>query len=56
MVNFLSLFIFSLNIKGRGVCDYFGVDPNDIDILMGTFTKSYGASGNLIFRLSSLTI
>ena len=24
---------------GRGVCEYTGVDPNDIDILMGTFTK-----------------
>ncbi|WVQ93496.1 hypothetical protein IAU59_000570 [Kwoniella sp. CBS 9459] len=33
---------------GRGVCDYFGVDPREIDILMGTFTKSFGAAGGYI--------
>ncbi|KAH3901825.1 probable Serine palmitoyltransferase 2 [Saccharomycodes ludwigii] len=33
---------------GRGVCDYFGVDPNDVDILMGTLTKSFGAAGGYI--------
>ncbi|CCH58660.1 hypothetical protein TBLA_0A08710 [Henningerozyma blattae CBS 6284] len=33
---------------GRGVCDVFGVDPNEIDILMGTFTKSFGAAGGYI--------
>jgi serine palmitoyltransferase len=35
----------ALGPNGRGVCDYFGVDPRCIDILMGTFTKSFGASG-----------
>lgn len=34
--------------KGRGIIDYFGVDPNDIDILMGTFTKSFGSAGGYI--------
>ncbi|EMC97986.1 hypothetical protein BAUCODRAFT_66436 [Baudoinia panamericana UAMH 10762] len=34
--------------RGRGVCDYFGIDPNEIDILMGTFTKSFGANGGYI--------
>ncbi|KAG0268170.1 serine palmitoyltransferase component [Actinomortierella ambigua] len=34
--------------RGRGVCDYFGVDPKEIDILMGTFTKSFGAAGGYI--------
>ncbi|TFK89332.1 serine palmitoyltransferase 2 [Polyporus arcularius HHB13444] len=33
---------------GRGVTDYFGVDPNSVDILMGTFTKSFGAAGGYI--------
>ncbi|XP_062912213.1 serine palmitoyltransferase 3 isoform X1 [Mobula hypostoma] len=33
---------------GRGVVEYFGVDPRDIDVLMGTFTKSFGASGGYI--------
>jgi serine palmitoyltransferase len=35
----------ALGPNGRGVCDYFGVDPRCVDILMGTFTKSFGASG-----------
>ena len=33
---------------GKGVVDYFGLDPNDIDIMMGTFTKSFGAAGGYI--------
>lgn len=33
---------------GRGVCEYLGVDFNEIDLLMGTFTKSFGASGGYI--------
>ncbi|KAL9587439.1 MAG: hypothetical protein Q9212_000255 [Teloschistes hypoglaucus] len=38
----------ALGPKGRGVCDYFGVDPSDVDILMGTLTKSFGANGGYI--------
>eukprot|EP00095_Tigriopus_kingsejongensis_P001395 maker-scaffold205_size259573-snap-gene-1.42 protein:Tk01395 transcript:maker-scaffold205_size259573-snap-gene-1.42-mRNA-1 annotation:"serine palmitoyltransferase 2" len=34
--------------NGRGVVDYFGLDPKDIDILMGTFTKSFGSVGGYI--------
>ena len=34
--------------NGRGVTDYFGADPADIDIMMGTFTKSFGAAGGYI--------
>jgi serine palmitoyltransferase len=30
------------------VCDYFGIDPRRVDILMGTFTKSFGAAGGYI--------
>jgi len=33
---------------GRGVVDYFGIDPKDVDIMMGTFTKSFGAAGGYI--------
>eukprot|EP00475_Leptophrys_vorax_P045658 TRINITY_DN9563_c0_g1_i1.p1 TRINITY_DN9563_c0_g1~~TRINITY_DN9563_c0_g1_i1.p1 ORF type:complete len:501 (-),score=113.30 TRINITY_DN9563_c0_g1_i1:66-1499(-) len=33
---------------GRGVCEYRGVNPEDVDILMGTFTKSFGAVGGYI--------
>ncbi|XP_039769114.1 serine palmitoyltransferase 3 isoform X1 [Ornithorhynchus anatinus] len=33
---------------GRGVVEYFGMDPRDVDVLMGTFTKSFGAAGGYI--------
>ncbi|PQE15673.1 serine palmitoyltransferase 2 protein [Rutstroemia sp. NJR-2017a BBW] len=38
----------ALGPRGRGVCDYFGIDPAEIDILMGTLTKSFGANGGYI--------
>jgi serine palmitoyltransferase len=38
----------ALGPKGRGVCDFFGIDPAEIDILMGTLTKSFGANGGYI--------
>jgi serine palmitoyltransferase len=38
----------ALGPRGRGVCDYFGIDPSNIDILMGTLTKSFGAAGGYI--------
>ena len=33
---------------GRGVVDYWGCNPKDVDILMGTFTKSFGSAGGLV--------
>ncbi|GBB94875.1 hypothetical protein RclHR1_02430016 [Rhizophagus clarus] len=38
----------ALGPRGRGVCDYYGIDPNEVDILMGTLTKSFGAAGGYI--------
>lgn len=38
----------ALGPQGRGVCDYFGVDPAEVDILMGTLTKSFGANGGYV--------
>lgn len=38
----------ALGPGGRGVVDYFGLDPKDVDIMMGTFTKSFGAAGGYI--------
>lgn len=38
----------ALGPNGKGVVDYFGLDPNDVDIMMGTFTKSFGAAGGYI--------
>jgi serine palmitoyltransferase len=34
--------------SGRGICDYFGIDYNNIDILMGSFAKSFGSAGGYI--------
>jgi len=33
---------------GRGACEFNGVNPRDVDILMGTFTKSFGAIGGYV--------
>jgi len=33
---------------GRGTIEYFGLKPDDVDILMGTFTKSFGGVGGFI--------
>jgi len=33
---------------GRGIIEYFDCDPKDVDLLMGTFTKSFGAAGGYI--------
>ncbi|KAM4723925.1 serine palmitoyltransferase 2-like [Anableps anableps] len=38
----------ALGPRGRGVVDYFGLDPRDVDVMMGTFTKSFGAAGGYI--------
>jgi serine palmitoyltransferase len=38
----------ALGERGRGVCEFTGVDPQDVDILMGTFTKSFGAVGGYV--------
>ncbi|EEQ32375.1 serine palmitoyltransferase 2 [Microsporum canis CBS 113480] len=34
--------------RGRGICDFFGIDTKHVDILMGTLTKSFGANGGYI--------
>lgn len=38
----------ALGPRGRGVVDYFGLDTCDVDVMMGTFTKSFGAAGGYI--------
>ncbi|PSR72139.1 hypothetical protein PHLCEN_2v11987 [Hermanssonia centrifuga] len=38
----------ALGPHGRGITDYYGINPRSIDILMGTFTKSFGAAGGYI--------
>ncbi|KAG1047617.1 hypothetical protein G6F43_009942 [Rhizopus delemar] len=38
----------ALGEHGGGVCDFYGINPKHVDILMGTFTKSFGAAGGYI--------
>lgn len=38
----------ALGATGRGVCEAQGVDPADVDVMMGTFTKSFGSCGGYI--------
>jgi len=38
----------ALGEHGRGVVDYWGCNPKDVDVLMGTFTKSFGSAGGYI--------
>ncbi|XP_045534668.1 serine palmitoyltransferase 2 isoform X1 [Papilio machaon] len=38
----------ALGAHARGVTDHCGVLPADVDVLMGTFTKSFGAAGGYI--------
>jgi serine palmitoyltransferase len=38
----------ALGKSGKGICDYFNVNPDDVDILMGTFTKSFGSVGGYV--------
>lgn len=39
---------------GRGITEHLGVDRADIDIMMGTFTKSFGSCGGYIAGKSGL--
>ncbi|GAA5799717.1 serine palmitoyltransferase component [Helicostylum pulchrum] len=38
----------ALGENGGGVCDFYGINPKHVDIMMGTFTKSFGAAGGYI--------
>lgn len=38
----------ALGSRGRGVVDHFRLEPSDVDVMMGTFTKSFGAAGGYI--------
>lgn len=44
----------ALGSTGRGVCEHYGVNTKDIDILMGTFTKSFGGMGGYVAGSTAL--
>jgi serine palmitoyltransferase len=33
---------------GRGVCELFGVPTSEVEVMMGTFTKSFGSAGGYV--------
>ena len=37
-----------LGATGRGICEHFGVDPNDGDLWMGTISKSLASGGGYL--------
>lgn len=41
-------FLGAMGADGSGIVNYWECDPNDVDILMGTFTKSFGSAGGYI--------
>ena len=38
----------TLGKTGRGIAEHFGVDPRDVDLLMGTLSKAMGSCGGYI--------
>jgi serine palmitoyltransferase len=38
----------ALGATGRGVLEHSGVSPDEVDVMMGTFTKSFGSVGGYI--------
>ena len=38
----------TIGATGRGISEYFGVDPHDVDIWMGTLSKSFASCGGYI--------
>ncbi|XP_055913717.1 serine palmitoyltransferase 2-like [Eupeodes corollae] len=47
--------VVAMGPNGRGIVDYYGADPKDVDILMGKFKKSFGSAGGFIDGTKSCT-
>ncbi len=43
-----------LGAKGRGLCEYTGVDPREIDLIIGTLSKSFASCGGFVCAQSSV--
>jgi 8-amino-7-oxononanoate synthase len=38
----------TMGAGGHGICEHFGLDPREIELLMGTLSKSFGSCGGYI--------
>lgn len=38
----------TMGLHGRGMSEYFDIDPHDVDLWMGTLSKSFGSAGGYI--------
>ena len=43
-----------LGEEGRGLCEYTGVDPSDIDLIIGTLSKSFASCGGFVCARSAV--
>ena len=43
-----------LGEEGRGLCEYTGVDPKDIDLIIGTLSKSFASCGGFVCAQSAV--
>ena len=43
-----------LGEEGRGLCEYTGVDPNEIDLIVGTLSKSFASCGGFVCAKASV--
>ncbi len=43
-----------LGERGRGLCEYTGVDPDDIDLIIGTLSKSFASCGGFVCARSAV--
>ncbi len=44
----------TLGTSGRGIAEYFGIDPMDVDLWMGTLSKSFASCGGYIAGCGAL--
>lgn len=44
----------TMGATGRGLCEHSNVDPNDVDIRMGTMSKAMGSTGGFILGSAAL--
>jgi len=45
----------TMGLHGRGMAEYYGINPSDVDIWMGTLSKAFGSCGGYIAGSSSIT-